>query len=37
MMPEKDGIETCQELRKVKELQKHLLFSFLQEAKNFPN
>lgn len=37
MMPEKDGIETCQELRKVKELQKHLLFSFPQEAKNFPN
>jgi two-component system alkaline phosphatase synthesis response regulator PhoP len=37
MMPEKDGIETCQELRKVKELQKTLLFFFLQEAKNFPN
>ncbi len=37
MMPEKDGIETCQELRKVKELQKHLLFSFPQEAKSFPS
>ena len=23
MMPEKDGIETCQEMRQIKELQKH--------------
>ena len=25
MMPEKDGIETCQDLRKLKELQKTLI------------
>ena len=25
MMPEKDGIETCQDLRKIKELQKTLI------------
>jgi two-component system alkaline phosphatase synthesis response regulator PhoP len=36
MMPEKDGIETCQELRKVKELQKHLLFSFCKKRRIFP-
>ena len=34
MMPEKDGIETCQELRKIKELQKTLIVFLLQEAKN---
>ncbi|MGZ5263602.1 MAG: response regulator, partial [Kaistella sp.] len=25
MMPEKDGIETCQDLRKIRELQKTLI------------
>ena len=33
MMPEKDGIETCQELRKIKELQKTLIV-FLSARKS---
>ena len=37
MMPEKDGIETCQELRKIKNYKKPSLYSYLQEAKSFLN
>jgi two-component system alkaline phosphatase synthesis response regulator PhoP len=37
MMPEKDGIETCQEMRQIKELQKTLLYFYLPEPKNFLN
>ncbi len=35
MMPEKDGIETCQELRKVKELQKTLIVFLSARSEEF--
>lgn len=36
MMPEKDGIETCQDLRKVKELQKTLIVFLSARGEEFP-
>lgn len=35
MMPEKDGIETCQELRKIKELQKTLIVFLSARSEEF--
>ncbi|WOC51254.1 ArsR family transcriptional regulator [Bergeyella porcorum] len=35
MMPEKDGIETCQELRKIKELQKTLIVFLSARGEEF--
>lgn len=35
MMPEKDGIETCQDLRKVKELQKTLIVFLSARGEEF--
>jgi two-component system alkaline phosphatase synthesis response regulator PhoP len=35
MMPEKDGIETCQDLRKVKELQKTLIVFLSARSEEF--
>ena len=35
MMPEKDGIETCQELRKLKELQKTLIVFLSARSEEF--
>jgi len=35
MMPEKDGIETCQELRKIKELQKTLVVFLSARSEEF--
>ena len=34
-MPEKDGIETCQELRKIKELQKTLIVFLSARSEEF--
>ena len=35
MMPEKDGIETCQEMRQIKELQKTLIVFLSARAEEF--
>ena len=35
MMPEKDGIETCQDLRKIKELQKTLIVFLSARSEEF--
>lgn len=35
MMPEKDGIETCQDLRKIKELEKTLIVFLSARAEEF--
>ncbi|WP_234108665.1 MULTISPECIES: response regulator transcription factor [Chryseobacterium] len=35
MMPEKDGIETCQELRRIKELQKTLIVFLSARSEEF--
>ena len=35
MMPEKDGIETCQEVRKIKELQKTLIVFLSARSEEF--
>ena len=35
MMPEKDGMETCQELRKIKELQKTLIVFLSARSEEF--
>ena len=35
MMPEKDGIETCQDLRKIKELQKTLIIFLSARSEEF--
>ena len=35
MMPEKDGIETCQDLRKIKELQKTLIVFLYARSEEF--
>ena len=35
MMPEKDGIETCQDLRKLKELQKTLIVFLSARSEEF--
>ena len=35
MMPEKDGVETCQELRKIKELQKTLIVFLSARSEEF--
>lgn len=35
MMPEKDGIETCQELREIKELKKTLIVFFSARGEEF--
>ncbi|MGV8915322.1 MAG: response regulator transcription factor [Kaistella sp.] len=35
MMPEKDGIETCQEMRKIKELQKTLIVFLSARSEEF--
>jgi two-component system alkaline phosphatase synthesis response regulator PhoP len=37
MMPGKDGIETCEELRQIKELQKTLIVFLSARSKNFHN
>ena len=35
MMPEKDGIETCQEMRQIKELQKTLIVFLSARSEEF--
>lgn len=35
MMPEKDGIETCQDLRKIKELQQTLIVFLSARSEEF--